>query len=85
MYIDPPLLKTEVTWRERNHLFHEESIKLEYKKTGSKPVFFLTSEDYYSRTGFVTEVSAHYIEDDANHFQSSATVFGETSKHNELF
>uniref|UniRef100_A0A4W4DNN1 Little elongation complex subunit 2 C-terminal domain-containing protein n=1 Tax=Electrophorus electricus TaxID=8005 RepID=A0A4W4DNN1_ELEEL len=45
-YIDPPLLKTEVTWRERNLLFHEESVKLAYKKTGSNPVFFLTSEDY---------------------------------------
>ncbi|KAK3558919.1 hypothetical protein QTP86_032183 [Hemibagrus guttatus] len=55
VYIDPPLLKTEMTWRERNHLVHEESIKLEYKKTGSKPVFFLTSEHYCNRTGFATE------------------------------
>ncbi|GAA6105036.1 little elongation complex subunit 2 [Tachysurus ichikawai] len=55
VYIDPPLLKTEMTWRERNHLFHEESVKLAYKKTGSNPVFFLTSENYHNRTGFATE------------------------------
>ncbi|XP_026859094.2 little elongation complex subunit 2 isoform X2 [Electrophorus electricus] len=51
-YIDPPLLKTEVTWRERNLLFHEESVKLAYKKTGSNPVFFLTSEDYANKVDF---------------------------------
>ncbi|MCJ8735933.1 hypothetical protein PDJAM_G00253130 [Pangasius djambal] len=55
VYIDPPLLKTELTWRERNHLFLEESVKLAYKKTGSNPVFFLTSEDYCNRTDFATE------------------------------
>ncbi|XP_060770852.1 little elongation complex subunit 2 isoform X2 [Neoarius graeffei] len=55
VYIDPPLLKTEMTWRERNHLFHEESVKLAYKKTGSNPVFFLMSEDYGNRTDFATE------------------------------
>ncbi|KAF4081353.1 hypothetical protein AMELA_G00160400 [Ameiurus melas] len=55
VYIDPPLLKTEVTWRERNHLFHEENVKLAYKKTGSNPVFFLTTEDYCNRTEFATE------------------------------
>ncbi|TSM52300.1 Nuclear receptor ROR-alpha [Bagarius yarrelli] len=55
VYIDPPLLKTEIPWRERNHLFHEESVKVSYKKTGSKPVFFLTSEDYCNRTDFTAE------------------------------
>ncbi|XP_046715293.1 little elongation complex subunit 2 isoform X2 [Silurus meridionalis] len=55
VYIDPPLLKTDMTWRERSHLFHEESVQLAYKKTGSNPVFFLTSEDYGNRTGFATE------------------------------
>ncbi|KAG1939343.1 little elongation complex subunit 2 isoform X1 [Pimephales promelas] len=44
-YIDPPLLKTEMSWRERSLLFHEESIKLTFKKTVSRPVFFLTSEE----------------------------------------
>ncbi|XP_053343331.1 little elongation complex subunit 2 isoform X1 [Clarias gariepinus] len=55
VYIDPPLLKTEMTWRERSHLFHEESVKLAYKKTGSKPVFFLSAEDYSNRTNFAAE------------------------------
>ncbi|XP_052400421.1 little elongation complex subunit 2 isoform X2 [Carassius gibelio] len=43
-YIDPPLLKTEMSWRERSLLFHEESVKLAFKKTVSRPVFFLTSQ-----------------------------------------
>uniref|UniRef100_A0A673IMS5 Little elongation complex subunit 2-like n=1 Tax=Sinocyclocheilus rhinocerous TaxID=307959 RepID=A0A673IMS5_9TELE len=44
-YIDPPLLKTELSWRERSLLFHQESVKLAFKKTVSRPVFFLTSEE----------------------------------------
>lgn len=60
MFIDPPLLKTEMTWRERNHLFHEESVKLAYKRTSSNPVFFLTSEDFSNCAEFDTEVSAHF-------------------------
>ncbi|KAK9952496.1 hypothetical protein ABG768_018335 [Culter alburnus] len=44
-YIDPPLLKTEMSWRERSLLFHEESVKLAFKKTVSRPIFFLTSEE----------------------------------------
>lgn len=41
VYIEPPLLKRELTVREKNHLFHEESIKLSFQKKDSKPVFFL--------------------------------------------
>ncbi|XP_042608822.1 little elongation complex subunit 2-like isoform X1 [Cyprinus carpio] len=44
-YIDPPLMKTELSWRERSLLFHQESVKLAFKKTVSRPVFFLTSEE----------------------------------------
>ncbi|XP_017563822.1 little elongation complex subunit 2 isoform X1 [Pygocentrus nattereri] len=55
VYIDPPLLKTQMTWRERNHLIHEESVKLAYKKTGSNPVFFLLTEDYSNKTNFAPE------------------------------
>lgn len=46
-YVDPPLLKTEMTWRERNLMFHEESMKLALKKTVSRqnPIFLLASED----------------------------------------
>ena len=41
VYIDPPLLKKELTMREKNHLFHEESMKLAFNKKDPKPVFFL--------------------------------------------
>ncbi|XP_067291791.1 little elongation complex subunit 2 [Pseudorasbora parva] len=44
-YIDPPLLKTEMSWREKSLLFHEESLKLAFSKTVSRPIFFLTSEE----------------------------------------
>ncbi|XP_074534689.1 little elongation complex subunit 2 [Halichoeres trimaculatus] len=44
VYIDSPLLKTEMLVRERSHLFHEESLKLSIKKTGSKNVFHLMTE-----------------------------------------
>ncbi|XP_012726922.2 little elongation complex subunit 2 [Fundulus heteroclitus] len=44
VYIDPPLLKCEVTVRERSHIYHEESLKLSIMKTGSKKVFHLMTE-----------------------------------------
>ncbi|XP_059190269.1 little elongation complex subunit 2 isoform X2 [Centropristis striata] len=44
VYIDSPLLKTEMTVRERSHIFHEESLKLSIKKNGSKNVFHLMTE-----------------------------------------
>lgn len=44
VYIDSPLLKTEMTVRERNHIYHEESLKLSIKKNGSKHVFHLMTE-----------------------------------------
>ncbi|XP_076863583.1 little elongation complex subunit 2 [Brachyhypopomus gauderio] len=52
VYVDPPLLKTEMSWRERSLLLHEESLTLAYKTTGSNSVFFLTSEDYCKETDF---------------------------------
>ncbi|CAB1331742.1 unnamed protein product [Coregonus sp. 'balchen'] len=36
VYIDPPLLQTAMTVRERSLLFHEESMKLSVNKTGTK-------------------------------------------------
>lgn len=59
MYIDPPLLQTQMNWRERNHLIHEESVKLAYKTNGSNPVFFLTSEDFSNKIDFAPEVHIH--------------------------
>lgn len=44
MYIDSPLLKTEITVRERSHIYHEESLKLSIKKNGSTNVFHLMTE-----------------------------------------
>ncbi|XP_034541120.1 little elongation complex subunit 2 [Notolabrus celidotus] len=44
VYIDSPLLKTEMTVRERSHFFHEESLKLAFNKNGSKNVFHLMTE-----------------------------------------
>lgn len=44
VYIDSPLLKTEMTVRERNHIYHEESLKLSIKNNGSKHVFHLMTE-----------------------------------------
>ncbi|KAI3371309.1 hypothetical protein L3Q82_023925 [Scortum barcoo] len=44
VYIDSPLLKTEMTVRERSHIYHEESLKLSIKKNGSKNVFHIMME-----------------------------------------
>ncbi|XP_045068727.1 little elongation complex subunit 2, partial [Coregonus clupeaformis] len=44
VYIDPPLLQTAMTVRERSLLFHEESMKLSVNKTGTKNVFHLMTE-----------------------------------------
>lgn len=44
VYIDSPLLKTEMTVRERSHIYHEESLKLSIKKNGSKNVFHVMTE-----------------------------------------
>lgn len=44
VYIDPPLLKTEIPVRERSLLFHEESLKLSFIKKGSRKVFHLMTE-----------------------------------------
>ncbi|XP_040019097.2 little elongation complex subunit 2 [Gasterosteus aculeatus] len=44
VYIDSPLLQTEMTIRGRSHVYHEESLKLSFKKNGSKNVFHLMTE-----------------------------------------
>ncbi len=43
-YIDSPLLKTEMTVRERNHIYSEESLKLSIKKNGSENVVHVLTE-----------------------------------------
>ncbi|XP_056273011.1 little elongation complex subunit 2 isoform X1 [Pseudoliparis swirei] len=44
VYIESPLLQTEMKVRERSHIYHEESLKLSFKKDGSKNVFHLLTE-----------------------------------------
>ncbi|KAM6936942.1 little elongation complex subunit 2 [Xenentodon cancila] len=44
VYIDSPLLKTEMTVRERSHIYHQESLKLSVKRSGSRNVFHLMTE-----------------------------------------
>ncbi|XP_067090845.1 little elongation complex subunit 2 isoform X3 [Osmerus mordax] len=43
-YIDSPLLKTEVTIRERSHIYHEESLMLSVRKDGCKNVSDIKTE-----------------------------------------
>lgn len=44
VYIDSPLLKTEMTVREMNHIYHSESLKHSIKKNGQKHIFHLMTE-----------------------------------------
>lgn len=44
VYVDSPLLKTEVTVRERSHIYHQESLKLSFKRNGSRGVFHVMTE-----------------------------------------
>uniref|UniRef100_A0A3B3R7D4 Interactor of little elongation complex ELL subunit 2 n=1 Tax=Paramormyrops kingsleyae TaxID=1676925 RepID=A0A3B3R7D4_9TELE len=44
VYVDCPLVKTEITQRERNTLFHEESVKLALRKMPSQKALVLTLE-----------------------------------------
>ncbi|CAL8373857.1 unnamed protein product [Arctogadus glacialis] len=44
VYIDPPLLKTEVTAGERSLVFHEESLKSSLKNHGKKKIMLVMTE-----------------------------------------
>ena len=44
MYIDPPLLKTEVTAGERSLVFHEESLKRSLNNHGKKKILLVMTE-----------------------------------------
>ena len=44
MYIDPPLLKTEVTAGERSLVFHEESLKCSLNNHGKKKITLVMTE-----------------------------------------
>uniref|UniRef100_A0A3Q4AK46 Little elongation complex subunit 2 C-terminal domain-containing protein n=1 Tax=Mola mola TaxID=94237 RepID=A0A3Q4AK46_MOLML len=58
VYIDSPLLKTEMTVRERNHIYHEESLKLSIKNNGSKHVFHLMTESMSLHFLFLNQESS---------------------------
>ncbi|XP_062847945.1 little elongation complex subunit 2 [Trichomycterus rosablanca] len=83
VYIDPPLLKTEMTFRERNHLIHEESVKLAYKTTSPRSVFFLASEDYSNKTDEKSSRAVVTFDDADIDFEVDVTdleSFGESSQ-----
>ena len=44
VYIDPPLLKTEVTAGERSLVFHEESLKSSLNNHGKKKIMLINTE-----------------------------------------
>ena len=44
VYIDPPLLKTEVTAGERSLVFHEESLKSSLNNHGQKKIMLVMTE-----------------------------------------
>ncbi|XP_028814193.1 little elongation complex subunit 2 [Denticeps clupeoides] len=46
VYIDSPLPRKEITQRQKSHLFHEESVKLLFKKRDSKMVFFVMADKH---------------------------------------
>jgi len=50
VYIDPPLLQTEVTDRERSLVFHEESLKLSMNNHGKKAIALVITETPASET-----------------------------------
>nr|XP_057931445.1 little elongation complex subunit 2 isoform X2 [Doryrhamphus excisus] len=44
VYVESPLIKNEITVREKSHIFHEESLKLSILKNGNRNVFHLMME-----------------------------------------
>ncbi|TNN00483.1 hypothetical protein fugu_011729 [Takifugu bimaculatus] len=85
VYIDSPLLKTEITMREMNHIYHEESLKHSIKKNGQKHVFHLMSELPANEKPFTSESSKRNVvsfENDSLDFEVDLTdleTFGEST------
>ncbi|XP_030282598.1 little elongation complex subunit 2 [Sparus aurata] len=85
VYIDSPLLKTEMTVRERSHIYHEESLKLSIKKNGSKNVFHVMTELPANEKRILPESSQRNVvsfEDTSLDFEVDLTdleTFGETA------
>ncbi|KAM7414587.1 hypothetical protein PAMA_019414 [Pampus argenteus] len=85
VYIDSPPLKTEMTVRERSHIFHEESLKRSIKKNGSKNVFHLMTELPVNEQQLSPETSGRNLvsfENNGLDFEMDFTdleTFGETT------
>ncbi|XP_040894196.1 little elongation complex subunit 2 isoform X2 [Toxotes jaculatrix] len=85
VYIDSPLLKTEVTVRERSRFYHEESLKLSVKKNGTKNVFHLMTELPENEQQLSPECSQRILvafEDNGLDFEADLTdleTFGENT------
>ncbi|XP_014845814.1 PREDICTED: little elongation complex subunit 2 isoform X1 [Poecilia mexicana] len=85
VYIDSPLLKREVTIRERSHIYHEESLKLSIVTNGSKKVFHLLTELPASEQQLTQEASVRgcvSVENKGLDFEVDLTdleTFGETT------
>ncbi|XP_062246011.1 little elongation complex subunit 2 [Platichthys flesus] len=85
VYIDSPLLKTEMTVRERSRFYHEESLKLSIMKNGRKKVFNLMTELPVSEQQPTPESSQRNVvsfENESLDFEMDLTdleTFGETS------
>ncbi|XP_060932552.1 little elongation complex subunit 2 isoform X2 [Limanda limanda] len=85
VYIDSPLLKTEMTVRERSRFYHEESLKLSITKNGRKKVFHLMTELPVSEQQPTPESSQRNVvsfENESLDFEMDLTdleTFGETS------
>uniref|UniRef100_A0A8C5GNY0 Little elongation complex subunit 2 C-terminal domain-containing protein n=1 Tax=Gouania willdenowi TaxID=441366 RepID=A0A8C5GNY0_GOUWI len=83
VYIDSPLLKTEVTVRERNHIYHEESLKLSIKNSGSRNVFHVMTEAPSMKEP-LSPVKTAPVQDTGLDFDVDLTdleTFGETTKN----
>ncbi|XP_028305476.1 little elongation complex subunit 2 isoform X2 [Gouania willdenowi] len=83
VYIDSPLLKTEVTVRERNHIYHEESLKLSIKNSGSRNVFHVMTEAPSMKEPLSPRKTAP-VQDTGLDFDVDLTdleTFGETTKN----
>ncbi|XP_029290395.1 LOW QUALITY PROTEIN: little elongation complex subunit 2 [Cottoperca gobio] len=85
VYVESPLLKTEVTVKERSQIYHEESLKLSIKKNGSTNVFHLMTqlrEDEQQLSTESSQRSAVTCEDNGLDFEVDLTdleTFGETT------
>ncbi|XP_013859056.1 little elongation complex subunit 2 isoform X2 [Austrofundulus limnaeus] len=89
VYIDSPLLKTEMTVRERSHIYHEESLKLSIVKNGSVNIFHVMTEHPISEQQVAPEASKRRCvstEDISFDFEVDLTdleTFGETSNRSQ--